>query len=130
VVLINIAPGKVVEELTNEFALYGPTAGFLSSLIAVLYFLTVYGLERVGSSTVCKPWFRGLLADYAYVVRLYLFTHTLHAHTLQLTHLQIGTLFWAGFAHFPGFLREAGISMVPITKAFYPIQPRDWLIHF
>ncbi|KAL4753666.1 hypothetical protein BDW72DRAFT_201366 [Aspergillus terricola var. indicus] len=100
---------KGVEELTNEFALYGPTAGFLSSLIAVLYFLTVYGLERVGSSTVCTPWFRGLLADYAYV---------------------IGTLFWTGFAHFPGPLREARISMVPITKAFYPTQPRGWLIHF
>ncbi|KAL3439129.1 HCO3 transporter family-domain-containing protein [Aspergillus tetrazonus] len=121
---------KGVEELTNEFALYGPTAGFLSSLIAVLYFLTVYGLERVGSSTVCKPWIRGLLADYAYVVRLYLFTHIIHARTLQLTHLQIGTLFWTGFAHFPGPLREAGISMVPITKAFYPTQPRGWLIHF
>ncbi|CBF89952.1 hypothetical protein AN0218.2 [Aspergillus nidulans FGSC A4] len=100
---------KGVEELSNEFALYGPTAGFLSSLIAVLYFFTVYGLERVGSSTVCKPWIRKLLADYAYV---------------------IGTLFWTGFVHFPGPLREAGISMVPITKAFYPTQPRGWLIHF
>jgi hypothetical protein len=130
VVLINIAAVKGVEELSNEFALYGPTAGFLSSLIAVLYFFTVYGLERVGSSTVCKPWIRKLLADYAYVVRLYLFTHTIHARTLQLTHLQIGTLFWTGFVHFPGPLREAGISMVPITKAFYPTQPRGWLIHF
>ncbi|KAL6232118.1 hypothetical protein BDW75DRAFT_247391 [Aspergillus navahoensis] len=100
---------KGVEELNNEFTLSGPTAGFLSSLIAVLYFLTVYGLEWLGSSTVCRPWFRKLLADYAYV---------------------IGTLFWTGFAHFPGPLREAGISMVPVTKAFYPTQPRGWLIHF
>ncbi|KAL5051981.1 hypothetical protein BDW71DRAFT_202122 [Aspergillus fruticulosus] len=100
---------KGVEELTNEFTFYGPAAGFLSSLIAVLYFLTVYGLEWLGSSTVYKPWFRGLLADYAYV---------------------IGTIFWTGFAHFPGLLREAGISMVPVTKAFYPTQPRGWLIHF
>ncbi|KAL4905022.1 hypothetical protein BDW74DRAFT_168148 [Aspergillus multicolor] len=100
---------KGVEELTNEFTFYGPTAGFLSSLIAVLYFLTIYGLEWIGSSTICKPWFWGLLADYAYV---------------------IGTLFWVGFAHFPGPMKQAHISMVPITKAFYPTQPRGWLIHF
>ncbi|KAL4979521.1 hypothetical protein BDW66DRAFT_157344 [Aspergillus desertorum] len=101
---------KGVEELANEFALYGPAAGFLSSLIAVLYFLTVYGLEWLGSSTVGKPRFRGLLADYAYV--------------------QIGTLLWTCFAHLPGPLKKAGISMVPISKAFCPTQPRGWLIHF
>ena len=37
-------------------------------MIAILYFLTIYGLEMLGSSTICRPWFRGLLADYAYVV--------------------------------------------------------------
>lgn len=57
-----------MEELVNEFTSYGSNAGFLSCLIAVLYFLTIYGLEWIGSSTVCKPWFRGLLADYAFPV--------------------------------------------------------------
>jgi hypothetical protein len=59
---------KGVEELVNEFTTRGNTAGFMSTMIAILYFLTIYGLERLGSSTVWKPWFRGLLADYAYVV--------------------------------------------------------------
>lgn len=38
-------------------------------MVAILYFLTIYGLEMLGSSTICRPWFRELLADYAYVVR-------------------------------------------------------------
>ncbi|GFN15318.1 boron transporter 4 [Aspergillus tubingensis] len=100
---------KGVEELVNEFTVYGPTAGFMSCMIAILYFFTIYGLELLGSSTICRPWLRGLLADYAYV---------------------IGTIFWVGFAHIPGNLKETGISFVPITRAFYPTQPRGWLIHF
>ncbi|KAI2917528.1 hypothetical protein CBS147371_4728 [Aspergillus niger] len=100
---------KAVEELVNEFTVYGPTAGFMSCMIAILYFFTIYGLELVGSSTICRPWLRELLADYAYV---------------------IGTIFWVGFAHIPGNLKETGISFVPITRAFYPTQPRGWLVHF
>lgn len=61
--------GKGVEELISEFTSKGYTAGFLSCVIAILYFLTIYSLETLGSSTVWRPVFRGLLADYAYVVR-------------------------------------------------------------
>ncbi|GKZ59227.1 boron transporter 4 [Aspergillus niger] len=100
---------KGVEELVNEFTVYGPTAGFMSCMIAILYFFTIYSLELVGSSTICRPWLRELLADYAYV---------------------IGTIFWVGFAHIPGNLKATGISFVPITRSFYPTQPRGWLVHF
>jgi hypothetical protein len=58
-----------VEELIGEFKNRGHTAGFMSCTIAILYFLTIYGLETIGSSTVWRPAFRGLLADYAYPVR-------------------------------------------------------------
>ena len=51
-----------------EFDTRGRQAGYLSCLIAVLYFATVYGIERLGSSTIWKPRYRGFLADYAYVV--------------------------------------------------------------
>lgn len=37
-------------------------------MIAILYFATINGLEALGSSTIWKPAFRGVLADYAYVV--------------------------------------------------------------
>ncbi|KAF7169657.1 hypothetical protein CNMCM5623_002341 [Aspergillus felis] len=101
---------KGVEELVNEFTTRGNTAGFMSTMIAILYFLTICGLERLGSSTIWKPWFRGLLADYAYVV------YRDH--------------FWVGFSHIPGNLKATHVSFVPITRAFYPTQPRGWLIHF
>ncbi|KAJ9324663.1 hypothetical protein DTO027B5_168 [Paecilomyces variotii] len=100
---------KGVEELTSEFDTRGSNAGYLSCMIAILYFGTIYGLEKLGSSTMWKPSLRGLLADYAYV---------------------IGTLFWVGFSHFPGRLQTANISMVPVSRAFYPSQDRGWLIHF
>lgn len=46
--------------------------GYLSCLIAILYFGTVYALERLGSGTLAMPGARGILADYAYVVSPFL----------------------------------------------------------
>ena len=43
-------------------------AGYLACIIAILCFATVYSLEKLGGSTVCKAGFRGFLADYAYAV--------------------------------------------------------------
>lgn len=59
---------KGVDELVYEFSTGGSTAGYLACLISILYFATVYGLERLGSSTLWRAGFRGVLADYAYVV--------------------------------------------------------------
>ncbi|KAF2107418.1 anion exchange family protein [Lophiotrema nucula] len=100
---------KGVEELVNEFTSVSPTAGFMSCMIAILYFGSVYGLEKLGSSTMWKPFVRGLLADYAYV-----FT----------------TLFWVGFAHIPGSLEDTHVSYVPIQQAFHTTTGRSWLIDF
>ncbi|KAK8054659.1 hco3 transporter family [Apiospora phragmitis] len=100
---------KGVEELVYEFEQKGATAGYLSCIIAILYFASIYALEKLGQSTVWKPWFRGVLADYAYV---------------------FATLFWVGFSHMPERLKDANISKVPITEAFHPTQPRGWLLEF
>jgi hypothetical protein len=59
---------KGVEELVNEFAGYGATAGYLACLISILYFASVYALEKLGSGKIWRAGFRGILADYAYVV--------------------------------------------------------------
>ncbi|OAQ99391.1 hypothetical protein LLEC1_05086 [Akanthomyces lecanii] len=99
---------KGVEELVYEFA-RGLEAGYLACLIAILYFGTVYSLKRTGSSTMWKEPLRGVLADYAYV---------------------FSTIFWVGFSHIPGRLREANIGRVPTTRAFFPTQNRGWLIEF
>jgi hypothetical protein len=53
----------------NEFDEYGSTAGYLACMIAILYFSSVYALEKLGNGKIWKAGFRGILADYAYVVR-------------------------------------------------------------
>ncbi|KAF2680327.1 hypothetical protein K458DRAFT_373575 [Lentithecium fluviatile CBS 122367] len=100
---------KGVEELVNEFSVATSAGGYLSCLIAILYFGSLYGLERLGSSVIWKPWARGILADYSFV---------------------FPTLFWVGFSHIPGTLKSTHMTFVPITKAFRPTQPRDWVIDF
>lgn len=71
---------KGVEELVNEFDVEGNTAGYLACVIAILYFGSIYGLEKLGASVMWKPWFRGVLADYAYVVsaRLLMLVKVVH----------------------------------------------------
>ncbi|KAK4102628.1 hypothetical protein N658DRAFT_423367 [Parathielavia hyrcaniae] len=101
---------KGVEELVAEFEdTPGNAAGFLACLIAILYFASVYALEKLGSSTLWRAGFRGILADYAYV---------------------FCTLFWVGFSHIPGHISEVGLARVPVSTAFYPTQPRNWVLDF
>jgi hypothetical protein len=57
-----------VEELVSEFTARDPVDGFMSCLIAILYFGTIYALEGIGQSILFRPWFREILADYAYPV--------------------------------------------------------------
>lgn len=102
-------PVKGVEELVNEFSVTGSASGYLSCLISLLYFGCVYGIEKLSSSILWTPWFRSLLADYAYV---------------------FPTLFWVGFSHIPGTLESTRITLVPIAKAFHPTQSRNWVIDF
>ena len=40
----------------------------MSTLIAILFFGTVYALESTGKSKLFRPWIRGVLGDYAYPV--------------------------------------------------------------
>lgn len=100
---------KGVEELVYLFEASGFDGGYLSIAIAILYFGSVYGLEKLGSSTLWTPGIRGILADYSFV---------------------FPTLFWVGFSHFPGRLGRTDLYRVPIVGAFEPTQPRDWVIDF
>ncbi|KAL3418221.1 hypothetical protein PVAG01_09936 [Phlyctema vagabunda] len=100
---------KGVEELVSLFDTFGSLDGYLSCLIALLYFGTIYTLERLGGGTLARPWARGLLSDYAY---------------------PIATIFWVGFCHIPGTIKRTNISVLPISGAFYPTQPRAWVIDF
>lgn len=59
---------KGVELLIAEFESDGPTDGFMSVTIALMFFFTVYALEMVGNGMWFRPWVRGFLGDYAYPV--------------------------------------------------------------
>lgn len=120
---------KGVEELVNEFNTRGNTDGYLSCMIAILYFATVYGLQALGSSTLWKVPIREVLADYAYVVCCWDLGSPDKIPGFP-NSLQFATIFWVGFAHIPGNLKSANISKIPISRAFYPTQPRGWLLDF
>ncbi|KAI4256148.1 MAG: hypothetical protein L6R42_006377 [Xanthoria sp. 1 TBL-2021] len=57
---------KGVEELVAEITTFNSTQGFMACGMAILYFGTIYSFENIGQSTLFRPWFRGILADYAY----------------------------------------------------------------
>ena len=57
-----------MELLIAEFESDGPTDGFMSIIIAIMFFFTVYALEMVGRGLWFGPWMRGFLGDYAYPV--------------------------------------------------------------
>jgi len=118
-----------VEELVSEFTARDPVDGFMSCLIAILYFGTIYALEGIGQSILFRPWFREILADYAYPVCFPTLSTTGLCQLLTVG-TQIGTIFWVGFSHIPGPLKSTNISVLPITRAFYPTQPRGWLVDF
>lgn len=106
---------KGVEELVAQFYEDAGqiTGGYLSIVIALCYWASVYVLENMGRTTMFKPWIRKLLADFAY---------------------PIATLWWTGFSHIPGRIAEANLMRIPRTRAFYPTVdrpgPGPWLIDF
>ncbi|EEQ91891.2 HCO3 protein [Blastomyces dermatitidis ER-3] len=111
---------KGVEELVSEFSSRGSIDGYLNCTFAILYFATIYVLEKLGSNTIFN------LPSGAF------WTTTLTRTRKPGTNIlfQKAKIFWVSFAHIPGHLREANIGKVPITKAFHPTQPRSRLIDF
>lgn len=76
---------KGVTLLTVEYTDHGNLDGFMSTMIAILYFGTVYALEAVGQGTWFRPWVRGILSDYAYPVsEKALSIYLVEAHLLRL----------------------------------------------
>lgn len=102
---------KGVEELVAQFSEDGSTAtaGYLSIVIALCYWFSVYALEMVGSTVLFTPTIRGLISDYAY---------------------PIATIWWTGFSHIPGRIKNTDLLRIPHTRAFYPTVDRGWLVDF
>nr|OQO20978.1 hypothetical protein B0A51_09667 [Rachicladosporium sp. CCFEE 5018] len=100
---------KGVEELVDQFNSGSLPGGYLSIVIALSYWFTVQALEGVGDTTLFRPWIRKSIADYAY---------------------PIATVFWTGFSHIPGRIKNTDLLRVPHTRAFYPTVDRPWLVDF
>lgn len=100
---------KGCEELSIGFQDQNITNGFASALIAVLYFLTIYFLEKIGQTTYTRGWLRTSLSDFAY---------------------PLATIWWSGFAHFPGNLNYVHFEFLPKSQAFHPTVDRPWVVDF
>lgn len=98
----------------------------MSVVVALCYWATVYALEMLPVTIIFTPAIRKLLADYAYPV-----SRRWNRSVLPiLTQSKIATIFWTGFVHINGPLKRANILKLPVTRAFYPTEPRGWLVHF
>ncbi|KAB5578738.1 HCO3 transporter family-domain-containing protein [Coniochaeta sp. 2T2.1] len=101
---------KGVEELVNEFEIAGPAGGYLACMIAILYFASVYALEKLGSGEI---WRAGSEAS---------------SPTTPM--LCFCTVFWVGLSRIPGTIQSTHVARIPVTESFKPAQPRSWLIDF
>lgn len=108
---------KGVELIVEEFGEgLSEQNGFLSCLIALLYFALTWMTTRLGQSNYLHRYIRGFCTDFSLI---------------------IWTIFFAGFAHIPGHLKNVDVRKYPVTQAFQPtltgldsIRSHGWFIHF
>ncbi|KAF2150251.1 hypothetical protein K461DRAFT_281488 [Myriangium duriaei CBS 260.36] len=100
---------KGVENLTAEFSDNSIQAGFMGIVVALCYWYTVHNLELLPDTILFNPVIRKFISDYAY---------------------PIATIFYTGFVHIPGPLKNANVLKLPTAPAFHPSQPRSWFIQF
>ncbi|KZV93780.1 hypothetical protein EXIGLDRAFT_612554 [Exidia glandulosa HHB12029] len=99
---------KGIELLVFEFS-SSAVDGWLAVLVAVLFTVIVYLVERAGQASPVPFWLRKFIWDYGFIC---------------------GIIFFAGFVHIPGHLKDANLSKLPITKAFFPSTERSWVVPF
>ncbi|GAA5836117.1 hypothetical protein JCM11251_007374 [Rhodosporidiobolus azoricus] len=102
---------KGIELLVYEFDDGGASgaAGWFSVVVAVLFALSVYFIERAGTLHFGPFWLRKYVVDYAFAACI---------------------IFYTGFVHIPGFIKDADIQFLPITSTFNPTLQRDWVVPF
>ncbi|GAA5858350.1 hypothetical protein JCM8547_004661 [Rhodosporidiobolus lusitaniae] len=102
---------KGIELLVYEFddGNASGSSGWFSVVVAILFALSVYFIERTGTLSFGPFWLRKFLVDYAFAAAV---------------------IFYTGFVHIPGFIKDADIQFLPITKALRPTADRDWIVPF
>lgn len=99
---------KGIELLILEFP-HSEAGGWLAVTVAILFSLVVYFAQRAGSMPFGPFWLRKFLSDYAFA---------------------LAAVFFTGFTHIPGYIQAANLEYLPITRAFFPSTPRNWVISF
>ncbi|MBA7489671.1 hypothetical protein ES702_00205 [subsurface metagenome] len=100
---------KGIEELAVNFYDDQILNGFASAMLAILFYLTIFYLEKLPSTSFARTPVRRFLSDYAY---------------------PLATIFWTGFSWFPGNLSYVPWNRIPRTRAFYPTVDRPWVVDF
>ncbi|ORY73385.1 HCO3 transporter family protein [Protomyces lactucae-debilis] len=102
---------KGIELIVEEFHGEGTSLanGYLSCLVALLYFALTWATTWLGSSQYMHRYIRSLCTDYSLI---------------------IWTIFFAGFVHIPGDLSNVNIRKYPISQAYAPSVQRNWFLHF
>lgn len=77
--------------------------------VAILFSLVVYFVQRAGNLPFGPFWFRKLLNDYAF---------------------PLAAVFFTGFVHIPGHIKEANLLYLPITRSWFPSTYRNWAVPF
>ena len=100
---------KGIQVLTRQWeAPSTETAAYLSITISLLVLGSAYACGIIGASNLFQRRVRKFIEDYG-------------------TPLTI--IFFTGFIHI-GRMKTVELSTLPTSRAFFPTQDRDWLIHF
>ncbi|CAN3363059.1 boron transporter 1 [Diutina catenulata] len=105
---------KAVEIMSDQFREVSVSSGFASVLVAVTMVFFGVGSHLFGRHTkFLRPWMRKVLLDYGQPATVVFFT---------------------GFIHFGGYLKNVEFARLPTTKAYTPTdladRPHGWFIHF
>lgn len=108
---------KAVQILDRQFKDHGDTSGFCSVMVSLLMVIFGIGSSVFGSELhYFRPWTRKFFVDYG---------------------VPLAVIFFTGFVHFGGYLDNAHLAHLPITKAFAPTsssasvgRAHGWFIHF
>lgn len=106
---------KGVQILNNQFKNVSPESGYCSVMISLLMVIFGVGSFVFGNSLhYFKGWVRKIFTDYG---------------------VPMSIVFFTGFIHFGGYLKDTELDKLPITQSYQPTfhgdgRPHGWFIHF
>ncbi|PRP80485.1 hypothetical protein PROFUN_11707 [Planoprotostelium fungivorum] len=97
---------KGIEFMVHSFG-SGIAAGWLSIVIALVFWASAWGLVKLGNSSYVPLRLGEALVDFSLV---------------------ISVLFWSGITYVPGHLEDTPLQRLPVGNAFLPSINRSWIV--